>query len=252
MVSERLQHIEYNPWTGEHLHRYAEAAKRLGPNDTILDIACGTGYGTYQLSLLTKGKVFGGDIDGQAVELCKKEWVSSNGNLSFQEMDGTDLQFEDNYFDKVFSFETIEHTTKYREMARELHRVLKPGCTALISTPNILVNHPDGVVTNPYHTQEFTYEEFRDILEPVFSSVDIYGQEYIRYKKESGGRLRVAQALENLLLMRGVRKTPIKIQNVLMNSLIGKDLYPQEEDYELTSDLEEIKKSRTLLAICTK
>lgn len=252
MLSERLLHKEYNPWTGEHLHRYDEAVKLLKSEDNVLDIACGTGYGTYLLSKNTRGHVIGGDLDIEAVEFCRREWNAAAGNLSFQQMDGTKLPFEDNYFDFLTSFETIEHTTEYDAMVGELYRVVKPGGLALISTPNILINHPNGVVSNPFHTQEFTYEEFREILSKRFESFTIYGQDYIRYKGKFGIRFRSAARLENFLMYRGIRKIPLSVQNGLISALIGKNVYPGADDYELTKDLRLIKQSRTLFSICRK
>jgi SAM-dependent methyltransferase len=44
----------------------------------------------------------------------------------------------DNRFVLVTCAETIEHLERYRETLREIHRVLKPGGIAVISTPNVL------------------------------------------------------------------------------------------------------------------
>jgi ubiquinone/menaquinone biosynthesis C-methylase UbiE len=252
MSSERLLHKNYNGWTGEHLHRYEEAARFIKSTDKVLDIACGTGYGTHLITTKTKGTVVGGDIDNEAIEECKKEWVNPPPNLSFQQMDGTCLPFEDASLDVVISFETIEHTTQYHEMIGEFVRVLKKGSYALISTPNILINSPTGIVENKFHTQEFTYEELDSILKKHFSSFKIYGQEYNRYKDQSGMHYSIAHTLENILLKRGIRKVPMGIQNAVMKSLIGKILYPQANDYELSSDVQTIKSCRTLFAICEK
>ncbi len=48
------------------------------------------------------------------------------------------LPFEDASFDLVTCTEVIEHLEHYRETLREMHRVLKPGGTLVLSTPNIL------------------------------------------------------------------------------------------------------------------
>jgi ubiquinone/menaquinone biosynthesis C-methylase UbiE len=253
MSSERLLHKNYNGWTGEHLHRYQEVVNFIKPNDTVLDIACGTGYGTHLISTKTKGKVIGGDIDREAIEDCKNEWGGLNiPNLVFQQLDGTALPFENESLDMVVSFETIEHTTQYNEMIGEFVRVLKKGSYALISTPNILINSPSGVVENKFHTQEFTYEELNAILKQHFTTYTIYGQEYIRYKSKTGLNYTIAKNVENVLLMRGVRKIPMGIQDALMTSLVDRILYPQANDYVLNDDIAVIKKCRTLFAVCLK
>jgi SAM-dependent methyltransferase len=48
------------------------------------------------------------------------------------------LPYSDNRFALVTCIETIEHLENFRALIREIHRVLKPGGLAVISTPNIL------------------------------------------------------------------------------------------------------------------
>ena len=48
------------------------------------------------------------------------------------------LPFEDSSFDLVTCTEVIEHLEHYRKTIREMYRVLEPGGTLVISTPNIL------------------------------------------------------------------------------------------------------------------
>ncbi|HEY3272813.1 MAG TPA: class I SAM-dependent methyltransferase [Methanocella sp.] len=57
--------------------------------------------------------------------------------LGVQVMNGTDLRFEDNTFDIVFSYSSIEHFGGKENAAkamREIERVLKPGGVASIAT----------------------------------------------------------------------------------------------------------------------
>ena len=48
------------------------------------------------------------------------------------------LPFQDESFDLVTCTEVIEHLEHYRYTLREMYRVLKPGGTLVLSTPNIL------------------------------------------------------------------------------------------------------------------
>ena len=245
MSSERQEINKVSPWWGEHLHRYGEILKSLTGNETILDIACGSGFGTHLLSTSSIGQVYGGDLSSEAINLCQKTW--NKDNLSYEIMDGTQLKFEDNYFDVVVSFETIEHTTKFNEMIQELKRVVKPNGTIYLSTPNIKVNSPSGIVRNPYHTQEWDYNEFKEIVKTHFSKFKLYGQQYSRYNKKG-----IAYTIENLLYQRGVRKLPNKIQNNIMKLFGQATIYPSINDYTMLSSPEMIARCKTFFVICKK
>ena len=55
----------------EHLHRYMLAAK-FAEGKTVLDIACGEGYGTYILSQVAKS-VIGVDISKETIAAAKEK-----------------------------------------------------------------------------------------------------------------------------------------------------------------------------------
>lgn len=50
-----------------------------------------------------------------------------DSNVIYQNMDGEDIDFPDNYFDFVFCVNVIDHTPNQKRMASEIYRVLKPG-----------------------------------------------------------------------------------------------------------------------------
>ena len=130
MASERQDHTENSPWWGEHVHRYHLALKHMSPADKVLDIACGNGFGSYLLSEKTHGDVIGGDISDESITYCKSAFKNKS-NLRFEKIDGTQIPYSDGYFDLIVSFETIEHTLKYREMLFEFKRTLKDGALPL-------------------------------------------------------------------------------------------------------------------------
>jgi ubiquinone/menaquinone biosynthesis C-methylase UbiE len=250
MSSERQEHNEKSPWWGEHIQRYYAAFDYISGNDKILDIACGTGFGSHLLSLKSNGKIIGGDISKEAIEYCSLKYTNQS-NLEFQIMDGTCLPFTDDYFDIIVSFETIEHTTAYKKMLEEFYRTLKNKGTAIISTPNIIVNTPEGVPLSPFHTQEFTYEEFAQILKEEFDDIQLFGQKYIRYEHTSF-RNTIAKFFENILYKKGFRKIPITVQDKIMKFLINKDMYPAPDDFVLVNEKQEILNCKTFYAVCRK
>lgn len=250
MSSERQDHNEISPWWGEHVHRYQQALKYLSRNDRVLDLACGNGFGSKLLSDNTVNEVIGADISPETIQYCK-ETFNHIRHLQFEVVDGTKMQYPSGHFNVIISFETIEHTTKYNEMLAEFSRALANEGYAIISTPNIEVNSPGGKVLNPYHTQEFNYDELVGILERHFKNVEVFGQKYIRYQNPSI-KNKIGKLLESLFYMRGVRKTPIAFQNAVMKMVIQKNMYPQPDDFEMTDDQNEIRKCKTFFAICRK
>lgn len=250
MSSERQPVESAGRWWGEHIHRYHEALLHIHPDDIVLDIACGTGFGTDIIAGKTRGKVIGGDIAAEAIDECRKHWKKSN--LEFRVLDGTRLDFPDQYFNKIVSFETIEHTGQYREMVAEFARVLKPGGQLILSTPNREVSSPDGIIVNPFHIQEFTFEELQQILEASFSHVQLSGQRYLRYDKKSLRR-RTGKLFEKLFLGLGIRKLPYSWRSGFMKTFFGYPLYPRETDFILEKDIKRIKKKCPVqFAICQK
>jgi ubiquinone/menaquinone biosynthesis C-methylase UbiE len=239
MSSERLLLEQKSPWWAEHVHRYHEVLKHIKGNETVLDIACGTGFGSEILAAKCN-KVIGGDIDAETIETNNKQY--SIANLSFELLDGTKLPYADEYFDIVVSFETIEHTTAYLKMLEEFKRVTKKDGLLFISTPNFYLNSPNGVLVNKFHTQEFTPKEYDAILKKYFSDYKLLGQNYIRYNNQTSFKYSLAKMFEKIFYARGFRKIPIAIQDKIMQLIINKNQYPAVDDYEWTSDINVIEK----------
>ncbi len=250
-MSDERQSVELTSrWWGEHVHRYNEAMAHINPDDTVLDIACGTGFGTNIIASSIRGQVTGGDIAPDAIEECRKLW--KRDNIQFKVLDGTRLGFPDQYFDKIVSFETIEHTGKYTEMITEFSRVLKPGGKLILSTPNRDVLSPGGVIVNPYHVQEFTVPQLKDILEASFPYVELMGQRYIRYDNKSWRR-KIGRVFERIFLGLGVAKLPYQWRSGFMKAFFGYPLYPQETDFALEKETTKIRKECPVqFAICQK
>lgn len=247
MSSERKLLVKNDPWWGEHVHRYITALDYIEPADRVLDIACGTGYGSEMLTQKAQ-EVVGGDIDRSTIDENLK--LYSNDNLSFQVLDGTHLPFQDESFDVLVSFETIEHTKQFLQMLKEFKRVTKKGGRLLISTPNRYLNSPNGTIVNRFHTQEWTPSEFMEILNSIFLKYELVGQLYNRYENISSMNYSLAKVIEKMLYLKGFRKAPLYLQDKIMNTLIQKPMYPIAEDYVWTNDISLIeKKCVTQMAI---
>jgi ubiquinone/menaquinone biosynthesis C-methylase UbiE len=250
MSQERIEDSIDTPWWGEHDQRYVEALKHIDKNFTILDIACGNGFGTYKLYEQTQNVVIGGDVSDEALIYCKKKYQKhlKKDTFDFRKLDATALDFKDNTFNAVVSFETIEHIADYNKVIAEFKRVLKPGGILLLSTPNIVVSSPDGIVVNPYHVKEFTYDELSSLLSP-FQTCSIGGQQYVRYKNKNS---RLAFLTERFLYMRGIRRLSTGLKNGIMKILGVSNFYPTSDDYEIVWPHDQVVKCLTFFAICRK
>lgn len=79
--------------------------------------------------------------------------------------------FADNSFDVVVTFQVIEHIQDDVTFLKEIHRVLKPGGLAMITTPN----RPMSLSRNPWHIREYTGRELGDLAGKIFSRVEVKG-----------------------------------------------------------------------------
>lgn len=83
--------------------------------------------------------------------------------------DMTRCTLPDNLFDLVVSVEVLEHVEEDASFIRQVHRVLKPGGTFLMTTPN-----GDFVKnTNPDHKRHYTFAQLHRLLASEFTGVQI-------------------------------------------------------------------------------
>ena len=124
----------------QHIKRYRFAVSMIRPQTKVLDIASGSGYGTAMLK--RHGcEVIGADYDETALFEARRLWPTNKFIIA----NALSLPFNDNSFDAVVSFETIEHVHDGKQFLSEMHRVLKPKGTFICSTPNIGLPGPEYV-----------------------------------------------------------------------------------------------------------
>lgn len=80
-------------------------------------------------------------------------------------------KIEDNSFDVIISFQVIEHIKNDKLFLEEIHRVLKPGGIALLTTPNIKLT----LTRNPWHIREYTAQQLTDLASSIFKKVTMKG-----------------------------------------------------------------------------
>ena len=65
----------------------------------------------------------------------------------------------------------IEHIQDDKKFLQEIHRVLKPGGKAIITTPNIKMT----LTRNPWHIREYTNTELKELASTIFPQVEMKG-----------------------------------------------------------------------------
>jgi 2-polyprenyl-3-methyl-5-hydroxy-6-metoxy-1,4-benzoquinol methylase len=151
----------------------------------VLDIGCGTGYGTDYLRQMGAQAV-GIDIAKTAVSYAQRQYPE----VRFAMMDAQKLEFPAASFDLVVSTENFEHLHDQAGHIREVRRVLARGGIAFIATPNpeMFLDAPH----NPYHTHEAAFAELKAMLAAVFSEVVILENQSVP-SSERGRQLRSAR-----------------------------------------------------------
>jgi ubiquinone/menaquinone biosynthesis C-methylase UbiE len=164
-------HVEPDLWA-EHFSRYRFAAslahESARPPD-VLDIGCGSGYGTAALAEYASSAT-GIDLASEAIDYARAHY--DRPGLTYLTGSATDLPFPAASFDLITAFEVIEHLNDPAKLLAEARRVLRPDGVFLVSTPNKTyyaeTRRDNG--PNPYHVHEFTHEEFARAVHAHFPS----------------------------------------------------------------------------------
>ncbi|MFM1990455.1 MAG: hypothetical protein RJA99_3412 [Pseudomonadota bacterium] len=162
----------------EHLHRYAFAAPLCDGLD-VLDIASGEGYGSAMLAARAR-TVLGVDVAVEAVEHARSTYPASrHPNLRFEAGSVLAIPAPDRSFDRIVSFETIEHLAEHDGMLAELRRVLRDDGVLVISTPDKRYYSDERGYSNEFHVRELHADEFDALLRRYFGAIDYYGQRFV-------------------------------------------------------------------------
>jgi 2-polyprenyl-3-methyl-5-hydroxy-6-metoxy-1,4-benzoquinol methylase len=138
-----------------HLDRYAFARKHL-VQGTVLDIACGVGYGTVFLAG-SPGivRVVGVDVSAEAIRYARQHY--NHERVSYVCSPAHEFEPEE-FFDNIVSLETIEHLDHPNEFFSQLVTILKPGGRLIASVPIT-----PSVDANPHHRSNFSARKFEQL-----------------------------------------------------------------------------------------
>ncbi|WP_416148512.1 class I SAM-dependent methyltransferase [Salipaludibacillus sp. HK11] len=170
----------------EHLARYYFAFPYA--KGKVLDIACGTGYGTKMIAKAKKrdiSSILGVDIDKETVDYAHKHYY--HPLLSFLQGDALDSNLKNKIgtFNTILSFETIEHVPDDKEFLMKVYELLAPGGKLILSTPfGEGRGEPCG---SPFHYHQLTEVEFISLFNDEalpFAHVDFYYQHGVSFERE--------------------------------------------------------------------
>lgn len=153
----------------EALARYHFALNYINTNSEVLDLGCGTGYGTFLLSKYARS-VIGVDGNSDAIAYSKKKYIRKN--LLFEQRNLDVVTVQPKKFDIVCMFEVIEHLRNPNRILKYIKDSLPADGVFVMSTPNVNV----FASYSKYHIHEYNRNELTNLLKQYFSYVEIFGQ----------------------------------------------------------------------------
>jgi len=255
-TGERMVNNKESDLYRSHENRYLFAVD-FCKNKRVLDIACGSGYGSYLISNIADS-VVGIDIDKNTIQFCSDKY--KNNNLEFRDSDALFLNDDlIGKLDVVVSFETIEHILNYDLFLLNIYNYLDKGGVLILSTPNNFKNiYPPE---NKFHSQEFNVQDLISALNRNgFNDIKVYGQNFTDIKnnnnlvsqKESETFLvRIIKNIYKILDKIGVIS---KIDNFSIYKIIGNLQRKYKRNFEIKYlDIDsEFYQPETLVVVCKK
>lgn len=143
-----------------------ELAARQVSGRRVLDIACGSGYGSKILKQAGAKSVVGVDLSSDAIRYAQQRYPDEG--IEFICADAASFDWPEQ-FDVIVSFETIEHLPHPDQFLRRLRSLLVAKGDFYLSVPLGETRHFD-----PYHLHAFTQLEFFNLLENAGFAVELH------------------------------------------------------------------------------
>lgn len=156
----------------DHILRYAWAVSFVREK-RVLDIACGTGFGTTLLAHGGAAQVTGVDRSEEAVARCCEAWAVTNAEFragTVEDIGASGME----PFDVAVTFETLEHVAEPAAALRSLKAALAPGGILIGSVPGETESEDD----NEFHLHHFSRAALEGSLRGLFREVRIFRQRF--------------------------------------------------------------------------
>lgn len=193
----------------------------------VLEIGTGMGYG---IEIIAPSATSYTTID----KSCAYD-ASLPDNTRFQQMEVPPIDFADESFDYVISFQVIEHIKRDKNFVKEVSRVLRKGGKFIVSTPNA----PMSLTRNPWHIREYTEQELHNLLASDFSNIEAYGvngnEKIMQYYEQNRRSVERIMRFDILDLQHRLPRWILQIPYDVMNRLNRRRLL--ESNNELTRSI---------------
>jgi SAM-dependent methyltransferase len=157
----------------------------IGHGKEVLDLGCRDG--TLTRHFMEGNRVIGGDIDSEALEFARKEYVIEVRRVNLNSV----LPFPGESFDVVVLAETLEHLPYPTVTLGEIRRVLRINGIFIGNVPLYYHLHSRWRVVrgkpldeDPTHCKYYSYDRLIKLLQQFFSIEDIValkGEKWARY-----------------------------------------------------------------------
>lgn len=158
-----------------HINRYRLAAQAVKVGSCVVDVCCGTGYGTDILRRAGARDAIGIDLSEEAIEFAAETYP----NCSFVNGDANTFlrsqAISAGRLDIVTFFEAIEHVP--REIG---HQMLDSIQIGLAEKGSLFMSTPRDIRAdkNPNHITQWGFAELEDALSSRFGKVNLFGQDW--------------------------------------------------------------------------
>jgi ubiquinone/menaquinone biosynthesis C-methylase UbiE len=209
ITSEEL--VSDNPIHQRLFKAYVAAASQIQGN--VLEVGCGEGRGIPVILPHASQYTAVDKIEEALVVLRKKYPQGTFISMNIPPLHG----LKDNTYDTVLSFQVIEHIDDDFGYLKEIHRVMKPGAMAMITTPNRKMS----LTRNPWHVREYLADELSALAARIFSSVTMKGitgnNKVMAYYEENKRSVRRFTRFDVLDLQHRLPASVLRIPYELLN-----------------------------------
>ncbi len=155
---ETTGYDDINEKTYTYFRRFVDAYNLfdLPGKKYTLDICSRTGNGTLYFWQNKKiSKAVCADVTRKMQEICANNLKKYSVDFATKYFTDYPLPFNNNEFELILSFETIEHMPQPKIFLQELYRILKPGGYLVLSMPNVLWEpaHWLAAIFNIHHSE---------------------------------------------------------------------------------------------------